>query len=387
MVSRKPRSVYRAFGSRMRKNILGVPALQVELRPRRQKFETGLRQFGAALAREHGIEPFAQRMQMQHVGGRIGQLRLAQGLRAPVARLLLLRQIDIEHLANQIFQAMAVGVGAAQPRCDLGAVHRLRHHAEGVVKCGEIEPREMKNFCHLRIGQQRFQIRRVGMILSVILGDLHHVGAAVAVRQLHHAEPVAMRVQPHRLGIDRHLVGVAGEIWQIAAMQAYGHEGQPRCLGSNRRETTYRSNAREASGRHALQAGKITLECGAAAAWSARRAYLARSCPMALSQFSMWKVLAILASLMVWISTAMILKLLPECGTPNSSPEGVPVTSPRTITRSPATSTSLMSNFMSGMVFAKLLTTLIEVSRPQHSPANSRRRIRNLPSGFAPEWL
>jgi hypothetical protein len=29
----------------------------------------------------------------------------------------------------------------------------------------------------------------------------------------------------------------------------------------------------------------------------------------------MWKVLEILPSRMVWISTAMILKLLPECGT------------------------------------------------------------------------
>jgi hypothetical protein len=46
-----------------------------------------------------------------------------------------------------------------------------------------------------------------------------------------------------------------------------------------------------------------------------------------------------------------------------------------------------MSNFMSGMVLAKFETTLIEVSRPQHSPANSRRRIRSLPSGPAPEWL
>ena len=80
----------------------------------RQELETGLRQFGAALARQHGVEPFAQAMQMQHVGGGVGQLRLAQALRAPVARLLLLRQIDVEHLAHQILQAMAVGIGAAK---------------------------------------------------------------------------------------------------------------------------------------------------------------------------------------------------------------------------------------------------------------------------------
>src|SRR5216684_1269216 len=58
----------------------------------------------------------------------------------------------------------------------------------------------------------------------------------------------------------------------------------------------------------------------------------------------------------------MIRKLLPEWGTPNRSPAGVPVTSPRTMTRSPATSTSLMSNFMSGMVLAKFETTLIDVA-------------------------
>jgi hypothetical protein len=40
------------------------------------------------------------------------------------------------------------------------------------------------------------------------------------------------------------------------------------------------------------------------------------------------------------------------------------LTSPRTMTRSPATRTSLMSNFMSGMDLAKPPTTLIEASRP-----------------------
>ena len=156
---------------------------------------------------------------MQHVRRRIGQLRLAQGLRAPIARLLLLRQIDVEHLAHQILQAMAIGIGAGKPRGDLGAIHRLRHHTERIVERGEIEPREMEDFHDLRIGQQGRQVRRPGMILR----DLHHVGAAVAVRHLHEAEPVAMWMQAHGLGVDRHRIGVAGEIGQIAAMQAYGH--------------------------------------------------------------------------------------------------------------------------------------------------------------------
>jgi hypothetical protein len=39
----------------------------------------------------------------------------------------------------------------------------------------------------------------------------------------------------------------------------------------------------------------------------------------ALSQFSMWKVFDILPSLMVWISIAIIRKLLPVCGTPRTT--------------------------------------------------------------------
>ncbi len=116
---------------------------------------------------------------------------------------------------------MAVGIGARQPRGDLGAIDRLRHHAESVVERREIEPREVKDLHDLRIGQQRLQVRRIG----VALRNLDDIGAAVAVRHLHHAEPVAMRVQPHGLSIDRHRILVAGQIGQIAAMQADSHEG------------------------------------------------------------------------------------------------------------------------------------------------------------------
>ena len=99
-------------------------------------------------------------MQMQHVGGRVSQLRLAQALCAPIARLLLLRQIDIEQLTHQILQAVAIGIGAAQPGGDLGAVDRLRHHAEGIIERGDIEAREMEDLGDFGIAQQRLQVRR-----------------------------------------------------------------------------------------------------------------------------------------------------------------------------------------------------------------------------------
>ena len=44
--------------------------------------------------------------------------------RPPVARLLLLGDVDLEHLAQQVLQPVPVGVGAHQPRGDLGAVDR-----------------------------------------------------------------------------------------------------------------------------------------------------------------------------------------------------------------------------------------------------------------------
>ena len=64
--------------SRMREDVLGLPAAEIELGPGRQEVETGLRQFVAAFARQHRVEPLAQTMQMQHVGRGIGELRLAE---------------------------------------------------------------------------------------------------------------------------------------------------------------------------------------------------------------------------------------------------------------------------------------------------------------------
>jgi hypothetical protein len=43
----------------------------------------------------------------------------------------------------------------------------------------------------------------------------------IARRDLHHAEPVAVRVQPQRLGVDGHSIDiVAGQVWQIVFVEA-----------------------------------------------------------------------------------------------------------------------------------------------------------------------
>src|SRR5262249_24099261 len=66
---------------------------------------------------------------------------------------------------------------------------------------------------------QRLQVRRG----SDLAADLHHVGRAVAGRKLHHAQPVAHRLEPHGFGVDRDRAGIAREVGQVAAVQADGH--------------------------------------------------------------------------------------------------------------------------------------------------------------------
>ena len=66
---------------------------------------------------------------------------------------------------------------------------------------------------------------------------------------------------------------------------------------------------------------------------------------------------------LVWISIDMILKLFPEARMPRKTPEGVPDASPRTITRSPATRTSLISHFTSGKASPRLLNPPINFAR------------------------
>ena len=104
-----------------------------------------------------------------------------------------------EHLAHQVLEAVLVGVGAREPRRDLGAVDRRRHHPEGLVQHGEIEPREMKNLEQARGRRAAADIGRAAGVRR----DLHHVGGSVAGRELDQAQPVAAEIEPHGFGVDR----------------------------------------------------------------------------------------------------------------------------------------------------------------------------------------
>ena len=116
---------------------------------------------------------------------------------------------------------MPVGVGAREPRGDLGAIDRRRHHAEAVEQHGDVEAGEMENLEDRRVAEQLLEVRR----LANSRGNLHYVGATVAGRQLHHAQAVAPQIEPHGFGVDRHRPAVARQIGQVAAVQAGRHAG------------------------------------------------------------------------------------------------------------------------------------------------------------------
>ena len=93
---------------------------------------------------------------------------------------------------------MPVGVGAHELRHDLGTVDWCGCDLQILLDHGHVEAGEVENFHNGRIGQKRFQARR-------IIGrpvQLHEMGAAVTGRELHQAQAVAVRIEPERFAID-----------------------------------------------------------------------------------------------------------------------------------------------------------------------------------------
>src|SRR5262245_59489770 len=205
----------------MGKDVLGRPAGEVEPHPVRQEAKTGRREVGAPLAHEDGVELLLERVQVQHIRRRVGELRVGQRLGAPIGELLLLGEVDAQHVAHEVLEAVLVGVGARDPRGDLGAIDRGRHDPQTPLQHPEIETGKMKDLENRPVGEKLGQVRRGARACR----DLHHVGGAVARRHLHHAQPIADRIEPHGFGVDRHsAAAVAREVGQIAAMQADSHE-------------------------------------------------------------------------------------------------------------------------------------------------------------------
>jgi hypothetical protein len=66
--------------------------------------------------------------------------------------------------------------------------------------------------------------------------ELDEVGPAVAGRKLDQAEPVAMAVQTHGLGVDRDYVAEVEAVGQVAPVEFEGHAVTPRMVPRRRLE-------------------------------------------------------------------------------------------------------------------------------------------------------
>jgi hypothetical protein len=72
---------------------------------------------------------------------------------------------------------------------------------------------------HGGVGQQSLQIGGAGLAA----GDLHQMGIAIARGQLDHAQPVAPRVEAHRLGVDGHNWAKVQPVGQVILVEVDRH--------------------------------------------------------------------------------------------------------------------------------------------------------------------
>jgi hypothetical protein len=205
----------------VRKDVLLRPAGNIEQRARRKEIEAGLRKRGPALALEPFVELVLEGMEIADVARSIFALRLAELGGAPIAGLLLFRDLEAEKLFDEILEPVAVGVGADEARCRPGTLKRGGHDSEVVLHDADVEAREMVELEPIRVREQPLQVRRRKV---ASLSEPDEMLVALAVRQLHQAQPVAAGVEAHRLGIDRDRpVGEPDVSGQVFLVQMNGH--------------------------------------------------------------------------------------------------------------------------------------------------------------------
>jgi hypothetical protein len=136
-----------------------------------------------ALTLQHCVKTLLQRMKMQNVARSVCFLRVRQCRGPPVRRLLLLRQINFEEFAADIFQPVPVGVGSRQPRGNFRAVDRRALDIQPITKRCDIEPGKMKQLQNLRIAEKCLQIGRI----TSLSRDLNQMAITITRRKLHQA--------------------------------------------------------------------------------------------------------------------------------------------------------------------------------------------------------
>src|SRR5690606_16613148 len=231
----------------VREDVLVGPSVEVEADARRQELEAGAGDLEPALAGEALLEDFRHPVEEAHVRRRVLALRLAELGRAPVARLLLLGDLLAEQLADDVLEAVAVGIGAHELAGDLGAEHRGRHDPEVVLDRREVEAGEVEQLGPRRIGQRGLEVRR---IVGAADAEADEVLVSAAVADLDDAQAIARRDEPHGLGVDGD--GARGEhaCGQVFFVEMDGHRPHlgaapppgngPRAIGDSGRPTVGR---------------------------------------------------------------------------------------------------------------------------------------------------
>ena len=126
-----------------------------------------------------------------------------------------------EQFLDEVLEAVPVGVGADQARCGARAVERRGHDPEIGLHDADIEPREMIELEAVWIAEQRLEVGR-RIIASAPEPD--EMLVALAVGQLHEAQPVAPEIEAHRLGVDGdRAVGELDAGGQVFFVQMNGH--------------------------------------------------------------------------------------------------------------------------------------------------------------------
>ncbi len=91
---------------------------------------------------------------------------------------------------------------------------------ETVLQHRDVEPGEMHQLDHVRRGQQPLEVRAVETVATQFGRDqLHEMGVAVPGRELNQTQPVAMRIEAHRLGVDRNHPAEIDRLGQVVAVE------------------------------------------------------------------------------------------------------------------------------------------------------------------------
>jgi hypothetical protein len=186
----------------------------------RQEVETGPGQSRPAFALEPLVELLLHLVEVADVRGGIILLSVRQIGGAPVRGLLLLGDVDLEQLLDQLLEAVAVGIGADQPRRGLGAIDGTGHDSEIGLHDRQVEAGEMIELEAPGIGEDRLE---VGSVIAAAGAEADEMLVAAAVGDLDEAEPVAAGQKAHRLGVDGDRAGGEHPFGQVLFVEMDGH--------------------------------------------------------------------------------------------------------------------------------------------------------------------